>query len=128
MGEWRSTWHSSLLRAALVGTEGPGAVFVTFSTTYCMLSTAFKRCKIINLPQKYILTSDSNFSKLLEKKWIQIIDSHDTLKGQGIYQYKIIWMYSLNLNYINKNYEKNEHNNWTISESFSNLTWNEKFR
>ena len=37
-------------------------------------------------------------------------------------------MYSLNLNYINKNYEKNEHNNWTISESFSNLTWNEKFR
>ena len=67
MGEWRSTWHSSLLRAALVGPEGPGAVFVTFSTTYCMLSTAFQSCKIINLPQKYILTSDSNFSKLLQK-------------------------------------------------------------
>ena len=23
---------------------------------------------------------------------------------------------------------KNQHNNWTISESFSNLTWNKKFR
>ena len=68
MGEWRSTWHSSLLRAALVGPEGPGAVFFSFSTTYFMLSTAFKICKIIKLPQKYILTSDSNFSKLLEKK------------------------------------------------------------
>ena len=67
MGEWRSTWDSSLLRAALIGPEGPGAVFFSFSTTYFMLSTAFKICKIINLPQKYILTSDSNFSKLLQK-------------------------------------------------------------
>ena len=55
MGEWRSTWHSGLLRAALVGPEGPGAVFVTFSTTYCMLSTAFQSCKIIILHKNIFL-------------------------------------------------------------------------